>query len=236
MTRPSEPRPLSRRATVAAIAGFMVAVALLSYRASFYLVKADRPDGVHWVMQDFRDVVYFPARAFLDGRNPYNTREYMDTYPVWHPLALYTPLSLLVNAPFAMMPFALAWQTYFVFSLLLLTIMAALCLRVADLQVCAGRVAFVATAILLSRPGQMNFHLGQVGLQCALVTSLSVFYANRRPWIAAIALALSTIKPTYGAPLCVLLLCRGDVLLVTRALLLAAVPTALATIMLVERA
>ncbi|MBI3784911.1 MAG: DUF2029 domain-containing protein [Deltaproteobacteria bacterium] len=236
MNNSFEARSFSWRATAAALALFAVVIALMSYRASFYVANPDRPDGVHWVMQDFRDVVFYPARAFLDGRNPYNTHEYMEIYPVWHPLALYTPLSLLLNSPFAMMPFQLAWQVYLVFSLLLLTALAAICLTVVDLKASAGRVALVSALLLLSRPGQMNFHLGQVGLQTAITATLAVFCANRSPWLAAVALALSTIKPTYGAPLCVLLVARGDWRLVVRALLLAAGPTAVAILMLLQRA
>jgi hypothetical protein len=226
----------SKLATVAAILAFTCAISVISYRGSFYLADVVRPDGKHWVMQDFRDVVYFPSRAFLDGLNPYNVQVYMEHYPVWHPVALYTPLSILMSSPFALLPFSHAWQLYYVFSLLLMFVLAALSLRAVDLPATPARVTAVATLILLSRPGQMNLLLGQVALQCAIATCLAVFYDRRYPWLAAAGLAFTTGKPSYGALLGILLLCRGDFRLVLRGILLAIGPTLLGAWILLQRA
>ena len=44
----------------------------------------------------------------------------------------------------------------------------------------------------------------------ALATYAALWLARTSPWLAGIGLAVATLKPTYGGPLAVLMLARGD--------------------------
>src|SRR5262249_45478889 len=76
----------------------------------------------------------------------------------------------------------------------------------------AASILGLTAVLLLSRPGQMNLLLGQVSAQVAIGAYVALRWARTRPVLASLALALSTLKPTYGVPLAALMLFgRGDV-------------------------
>src|SRR5262249_57464168 len=76
----------------------------------------------------------------------------------------------------------------------------------------AASLRGLTAVLLLSRPGQMNLLLGQVSAQVAIGAYVALRWARTRPVLASLALALSTLKPTYGVPLAALMLFgRGDV-------------------------
>jgi len=64
--------------------------------------------------------------------------------------------------------------------------------------------------MLLSRPGHANFYFGAITLPMMLASLGAWTLADRRPWSAALCLAISLIKPTFGGPLFILLLLRGS--------------------------
>jgi hypothetical protein len=205
-----------RAASLVAILAFLSVVGVLSYRGAGNLNIPGHPDATRWVLQDFRDAIYYPVAAFLAGDNPYDADVLLHRYPVGRPLPLYSPLSLLIHAPFAVVPFEAAELAYYLLSVLLTVLLARLCLEYCGISVRTAYVFGLATLLLLSRPGQMNLLLGQVALQCVIATYVALHYARTRPWLAAFGLALSTFKPTFGVPLAVLMLCRRD----TRAVLI----------------
>ena len=53
---------------------------------------------------DFEIAVYYPARAFLDGLDPYEQHAYMARYPVQAPFPPFLPATLLLHAPLALLP------------------------------------------------------------------------------------------------------------------------------------
>lgn len=57
-----------------------------------------------WLMIDFREVVYYPTRAFLDGLNPYNILEYVERYPVHLAVSPYARAVFLLFAPIGLLP------------------------------------------------------------------------------------------------------------------------------------
>ena len=189
---------------------FALAVGWLGYRAALLMNVPGEPDAVHWVMQDFRDAIYFPVRSFLDWGNPYDSRVHMATYPVGQTFPPYSPLLLLLHAPLGLLPLGAAQVIYMVFNVLLTLVLAHAVLR------CTGgssatQALLIAGVVLLSRPGQLNVLLGQPTLLLVCGVYLALLEAPRRPWLAGLGLALTSMKPTYAVPLALLMLARGAV-------------------------
>jgi Glycosyltransferase family 87 len=221
--------PFTSLASTLMVVAFLAAVTLVSLRAMNLVNVPGHPDAVHWVLQDFRDAVYYPVVALLDGGNPYDAVTYMHTYPVWFPLPLYSPSTLLVHLPFGLLAFEHAEIAYYVLAILLTLVLVWMSLRFSNVRSPLPYVCGVAGLVLLTRPGQMNLLLGQVTLQCVIATYVALEYARTRPWLAGLGLAVATLKPTFGVPLILLMLCRGDTRAVVTGIgmagLLALVPT-----------
>lgn len=188
---------------------FAIAAGVLAERAGRLMNVPGSPDAVHWVMQDFRDAIYFPVRAVLDGGNPYGLRDYMAAYPVGQPFPPYSPLLLLLHAPLGLPPLAAAQVAYLVLNLALTLGLAYVVLRLTG-GASAAQTLLLAAVVLLSRPGQFNVLLGQPTLLLVAGVYLALFWARRRPGWAAVGLALTSMKPTYAVPLALLMLARGD--------------------------
>lgn len=148
-------------------------------------------------------------RAVLDGANPYDVRRYVAAYPVGQTFPPYSPLLLVVHAPLGALPAGVAQTAY-----LALNILLALGLAYASLQLTGGaslsQTLLLAGVVLLSRPGQFNVLVGQPTLLLVAGVYLALFWAQRRPGVAAVGLALTSMKPTYAVPLGLLMLARGD--------------------------
>jgi hypothetical protein len=188
---------------------FAAVVAVLSYRATTKLNIPGNPEAPQrWVLADFRDAIYFPIVAFVEGKNPYDAPTYVRTYPVRLAFMPYSPLTLLVHLPFGLVPFRTAEFAYYVFTIALTLTLA--CLLLSFVGVDRGGPLGLAALILASRPGHWNLLLGQSTVQCVIGTYLALFFA-RRPWVGGLGLALATLKPTFGLPLAVLLLSRRDI-------------------------
>src|SRR6266404_6361874 len=71
-----------RRRLALALIAFLAVVAVLSARALSKLNVPGAPNGTDWALSDFRDAVYYPERAFLDGKDPYDYDNVQRTYPI----------------------------------------------------------------------------------------------------------------------------------------------------------
>src|SRR5581483_3874511 len=103
---------------------------------------------------------------------------------------------------------------------------AAMALRLGGLAATVPRIFVVGTLALLSRPGQANLIGGQVAATATVACYTALWWSRSRPWLAATGLAVATFKPTFGGPLGLLMLARGDGGVVLRGLALAAAATA----------
>jgi len=198
-------------------AGLALATVLgvLTHRAVTRANLPGRPTAEHWVLQDFRDAVYYPVVAFVHGRNPYDQEGQARAYPVGQCFPLYLPLTLLAHLPFGLLPHAGAGAIYFVTTIVLTTMLAALAIGGAGERVAPAAVLALAAVLIASRPGHMNLLLGQVTAQVAIGAYVALRWARTRPLLAGLGLALATLKPTYGVPLAALMLFgRGDVIAV----------------------
>ena len=198
MTTRAAGRTQHRLVALATLA-FAAVVALLAWRA---FGARGGPDD--WVLVDFRNTVYYPARAFLDGGNPYDDDRYRARYPATH-FPPFAPISLAVYAPLASLPLATAERVWFAGTAVGTVGLA----WVARRGFPVAAVPAVATALLLSRPGQMNLLLGQQTIPLVLGAYAAWLLAGSRPRLAALGLAVSSFKPQFAVPLALLLAAAG---------------------------
>jgi hypothetical protein len=171
---------------------------------------ADDPHKQSWAMADFRDAVYYPTVALLEGNNPYDVAAYRERYPAGHLFPLYSPFVLLLHLPFGALPLEIATSVYYLWMLAMVLALAVVTLRVCNLSPTTSRVFGLAALILLSRPGHWNLVNGNVSFQAALMSIAALHLARTHPNLAGLALGLATAKPTFGVPLGLLMLARRD--------------------------
>jgi hypothetical protein len=111
-------------------------------------------------------------------------------------------------------------------------VLAAMSLRFCGLSASATAVLALATVLILSRPGHWNLYGGQLSFQMAIATYLALWFARTRVALSGVGLALATLKPTYGVPLAILMLIRGDRRAVAVGVMLATLVTGAATVRL----
>jgi len=190
---------------------FVIVTAFVGYRTATRLNFAGQPYAPFWGLQDFRDAIYYPVVSLLDGNNPYDTAGYMRSYPVGNTFPLYLPLTLVLHLPFGALPYRVAEAAYFLFSAALTPLIAYLTLRFCNIKVTVGSVLGLASLILLTYPGYFSIFLGQYTATLALGTYSALYFSRRRVWLAALGVAISTLKPTCAVPLAVLMLARRDI-------------------------
>ncbi len=162
---------------------------------------------------DFHNGVYFPSLAWLQGDNPYSS-QYAQSYPVMRQVPLYSPLVFLSHAPLAILPLHVAEAIYFCMMVALLWGCARLIAKDIDrskLILQLGNWVFPTTALLVlfavySRPGHATLYSGYFTLEIILATFLTFAYSLQSPYWAGLALAYTSIKPTYAIPLGLILL------------------------------
>ena len=223
--------PARVRGKVVAGLACAAVVAAVSWRVWTHRDVPGEPHAPRYGMQDFRDAVYYPAAAFLHGDDPYDQPRYTAVYPVADGLALYSPLTLLLHAPLALLPYRVAETVYYLGSVALTLALGALALVLCGVPPTAARVAGLGAALVAGRPGHWNLFNGQVTLQVVLPMLVALWCARDRPLLAGVALAVTTFKPTYGLPLAALLAVRGA----WRAVLVGAVVAAALTSLVLVR-
>jgi len=169
-------------------------------------------------LADFRDVIHYPLVAAGEGVNPYDGGtapladggpRYSQRYPVGGALPLYSPLILWLYWPFGYGGFYASAGAYVVLNVGLLQLWAWSCWRVAGVRPSIGQIAILTGVILITQAGRANFLGGETAIPLALASLWAVSMAPRRPWLAGVALAVATFKPTFGLPLGILLLAGG---------------------------
>jgi hypothetical protein len=214
---------------------FVLALGLPIYRVTgVQPVRAVRL-AESWLMVDFRQIAYYPSRAFLDGLNPYNSSRYMERYPVARPVTLYAPAVFILCAPFGVLPLGLSGVVYFILTVLLTVILGWAVLRLSGSRPGVAAVAVASAVLLLSRPGHWNLMSGQITLIVVLASYAALSFARHTPPLSGLGLAIALLKPTFGAPLVLALLARGAGRAVGWGLGIAAVLNVPVAIVLVRR-
>lgn len=210
-----------------ALLAFVCVSALLTHHILREAVGPAGLDGERWGLVDFRDAVFYPVRALLDGNNPYDAPVYTKMYPVSCVFPMYSPLALILYLPFGWLSFQTGAVSFLLLNIALSPILAGLVLRMCGLVPTVSRSCILATLILVSRGGYVNLFLGQSTTYVVLAAYAALYWARERAWLSGVALALATLKPTFGGPLAVLMLAKGDVRATLIGLTLAAVGAAL---------
>lgn len=198
-----------RTALVLALVAFTVALGAVSLRTYRNVIVPGQPELERYGLRDFRDAVHYPARALLDGVNPYRPSTYRARYPVGSKFPLYTPLTLVVHLPFGFGSVIAAGVVHYVLNVLCMVLLAFLSLRVCGARHDLAAVLGLAAFILVCRPGYTNVYTGECTAYVALGVYLVLAFGDR-PGIGALGAALAWVKPTFGAPLTILLLARRD--------------------------
>ncbi len=184
---------------LAAGAAFAAVLAVLALYAS----------SASWGSIDFKNTAHYPAHALLHGLNPYDAATYLEAYPDATPFPPFAPLTLALYAPFGLLPLPVATAVWFVVTALLTIGLAWFVLRCAGVEPRWYAVLGIATAVLMSRPGEMSITLGQQTTPLVLGSYAALVLAPRRPVLAALGVALATCKPQFGVPLAVFVAAAG---------------------------
>jgi hypothetical protein len=202
-----------RRRAVVGAALLGVALVVAGARVTTRASSAGVALGAPWAFGDFRNLIYYPVQYFFEGGNPYNGRTYAVRYPEQERFPPFLPATLLIHAPIGLLPLGVAQFGYAVVIIAFTGVLVWMGFRGTGdraRHADGGSVAAATGLTLLSRPGQWNLLLGQLTLEVALLSHLALRYARRVPWVGGLALGVSTFKPTFGFPLAILLLARGD--------------------------
>ena len=103
---------------------FISVLFVLGVRSAPNLNVAGNTDRQKWVLQDFRDAIYYPVKSYVEGRNPYDERAHLSEYPVVQPFSPYSPLFLLVHTPFAALPHGASQIAYVLVSIALILVLS----------------------------------------------------------------------------------------------------------------
>jgi hypothetical protein len=164
---------------------------------------------------DFRLSIWYPGRALLHGRDPYDIASFQRFYGVhqveafskgWFPL--YGPIHLWLALILALFPVTVAGGLWFVVNLIGLIVIAAVVARALDRRLGAPAVLAITGLLIFTRPGRALLESGQATVVYTLLTYVAWSQARRRPWLAAVALACALGKPPFGLPLLALILAR----------------------------
>jgi hypothetical protein len=196
------------------VARIVIAVGLAAWALSFHTsatLERSRVQGRGDVaLADIRDAGIFPARAWLDGVNPW-AAEAFRAYDVriGQDFPLYSPVHVLAHLPFAPMPLEGARETYYWLSLGGAALLAALTLRVGGRRPTLEAVAVVFAAIVVSHPGALGLVSGQSGVWLAIGGVLAATAAS--PALAVLGTVVVLTKPTFGVPVLVMMVARRRV-------------------------
>jgi hypothetical protein len=177
------------------VAGLFVLTLLLVTAHTLYRMNVPNKPKLHSQngLQDFRDAVYYPVRALLDGRNPYDPSDFLANYPVASAFPLYSPALLTLHLPWNLLPHVGAQLSYYFLHLALVPVFAWLALRLAGARGTMTAVLLVSALLLLSRPGHHNAFLGQCTLYAGIGT-YAVLWGRSRPLLAALGLVQNGIR------------------------------------------
>jgi hypothetical protein len=229
-------QPHSRRNLLLGCAVFATAVIVAVLRVTTLSEAFGVRLSMPWAMNDFKSAIYCPVALFLQGGNPYDRAQFLQFCPVRDVFPLYLPATLIVHAPLGVLPIDAATLLYFCLTAALSLTIVFLALRLTGGEASLASVLFGAGLLLLSRPGQWNWLLGQPGLELAIASYVAVYWARRAPLVSGLALAVSMYKPTFGVPLALLMLVRGDVRATAAGLAFATVLNMVPLSLLLQRA
>jgi hypothetical protein len=220
----------------AAFAALLLAAGMLAARTVSKLNVPGHPDPERWGLADFRDNAYYPVVALAHGDNPYDAATYTRRYPVGNSLPPYLPLTLALHAPLAILPLEWAELVHWLFTASLALPLAGLALAVCSARRDPTVLMVMAAVVLLSRPGHWNLVLGQSAMLLAVATFGALHCLHARPALSGVLLVVTSIKPSFGVPLAVLMTAMGGGRVVLPAAVVAVLVSLVVAVPLAEAA
>jgi hypothetical protein len=195
----------------------MLGALLFLAAASILIMRTTRGGEWQW---DF-GIYSAASRAWVAGENPYDEPALHERWrretsgdssitEISWLQSIVPPTTLVMLAPFAMLPRASAFAAWYAFNLLALTAAGAAALATSGLSLRQFRGWALLAAIALLGPVQSGVHAGQPAIAAAACIVVAIWCESRdRPIAAGVLLALATaLKLQLGAPLIVLALYR----------------------------
>lgn len=197
---------------VIAVTLFSVGVFASATRVVKKYQTPGKPDGINIGRDgycDFHNGLYYPSLALLKGVSPYG-QHYSDTFPVARQIPFFSPAILALHSPMSLLPLRVSEVLYFVFMIVMIMMIAGLSQIAAGLPKRLDWLFCIASVIIYSRAGHITLFNGYFTFELVLAAMLSIYWGDRRPWLAALALLVVSGKPTFILPLGFLLLARGN--------------------------
>src|SRR4029077_16213895 len=108
----------------------------------------------------------------------------------------YAPHTLLLHVPFALLDFDRAAAAYRAFTICMSVALAFAAVGISGRKWGTAMTLLLAAALLMSRPGRMNYLNGNVTAHVVLGAYAALHWAARRPVLAAAGLVVALAKPT----------------------------------------
>lgn len=212
-------RRLTPGQTLAAAALLWLLALLVSIRYAATAWKLRAPWTAHvpygWDLglTDFRDTAMLPNIAMRQGLNPYDVPAYLAKFPQAQEFDAYAPWWLTATSGLSRLQWPTATLIYVVALVTLAVVAAVLAARELrpDLRQPAVRWCVAAVCVIAVwawRPHVLALGLGNISALIGLAAGLVLI--SRSEVAGSVALAVCWIKPQFGVPLCLLLLCRGQ--------------------------
>ncbi len=184
---------------------WLAAVAAIGFRAYSKYQQPGPFDSARQGFCDFHNGIYFPAAAYRAGISPYG-REYAEQYPVARPIPFFAPLTMVLHLH-TLLDLPHAAVVHFGFLLALSVLLGWLAARCAGLPPTINATMAAAAFVVVSRGGYATLFTGYFTFLLAIGTILTLQFAHR-PTVAAPAMLLACLKPTYAIPLAIVLAAR----------------------------
>jgi hypothetical protein len=157
---------------------------------------------------DFHNGVYFPSQAFAAGVSPYG-QKYADSYPVARAIPFYSPFIFAIHLPYVGMSLGVADVVHFVVLSLQILLISHVSLRFTKFPAGWSATLWLAALLVASRTSYGTLFTGYFTFEPVLATLLALEFGDRK-WWGCLGFLLACAKPTYGLPLALLMLARGQ--------------------------
>ena len=153
---------------------------------------------------DLRDTVWRPVRNLVGGGIPWDVPTWREQFPAAQDFLFYSPHSLLIMSPLALLPWPWAIAPNFLIGTCALGVIAWRSMAAAHLRTSLARVLLATAALVVAVPGRSVLVGGNIAVYTSAASVVAI--TSRRTWIVALAVALAWMKPQPGFLLCLALI------------------------------
>jgi len=194
---------------VVACAAVFLATAYRSV-SKYHEPKVGELDRATQGLFDFHNGIYFPAVGLTAGYDPYGPKFAAD-FPVTRQIPPYSPLALVIHWPLGWMPLRLAEIVYYFVTLGFLVAIGVLAVNaLPTVKERATWTLFAVLTVLASRSGHSTLFTTYFTGELVVGSMLALRFAESRPVISGLGIALASIKPNFGIPLILMMAARGN--------------------------